>query len=182
MDWQQAVVAVVFSVLGVACVLSIPIGAPGTWMLIAVAGVIEFFDAVVGGGPDAPTFGRSVLATCVALALVGEAIEAAAGAAGTHMGGGSRRGMVGAIVGGLLGALLLTVAVPVPLVGTMLGALAGTFGGAFIGEATGDRAIGTRRNLRAAFAATVGRLAGTLGKTAVGVVIWTLLVRAAFVS
>ena len=95
MDWQQAVVAVVFSVLGVACVLSIPIGAPGTWMLIAVAGVIEFFDAVVGGGPDAPTFGRSVLATCVALALVGEAIEAAAGAAGTHMGGGSRRGMVG---------------------------------------------------------------------------------------
>ncbi len=180
MDWQEILVAVVFSLLSLAWVLSSPIGLPGTWLLIGLAVAIDLVDAFALGGEDALTFGWLLLGMCGGLGLLGEGVEAVAGAAGTRMGGGSRRGMLGAILGGLLGALLLTFLIPIPLIGTLIGALVGTFVGAFIGEATGERAAGTRHSLKAAFAATIGRLAGTLGKTAIAAVIWVVLVRAAF--
>ena len=128
------------------------------------------------------TFGWTVLAICGGLGLVGEAVEAGAGAAGTRMGGGTNRGMWGAIAGGMIGAILLTVWLPIPLVGTLVGALLGTFVGAFVGEATGEESQHRPRseNMRAALAATVGRLAGTLGKTAIASVIWVMLVWNAF--
>jgi uncharacterized protein YqgC (DUF456 family) len=67
---------------------------------------------------------------------------------------------------------------PIPLLGSFAGALIGTFVGAFVAEATGPDVRAHRLTLRAALAAVVGRLAGTLGKLAVGVVVWVLLVRA----
>ena len=57
------------------------------------------------------------------LAGIGELLEAGAGAAGTKMGGGSSRGMLGAIVGGLVGAIVCTPLIPIPVLGTLIGAL-----------------------------------------------------------
>ena len=182
MEWQAYVVAILFSSIGFACVLAIPIGLPGTWLLIGLAALVELADSLVLSGDDPLTFGWPLIAGCALLGVVGEAVEAGAGAAGTRLGGGTRRGMLGAIVGGVVGAIVLTLLLPVPLVGTLVGALLGTFVGALVGEATGARSIGAGRNLKAAFAATVGRLAGTLGKMAIASVVLVLLARAAFVA
>jgi len=70
--------------------------------------------------------------------------------------------------------------IPIPVVGTLLGALIGTFLGAFLGEVTSERQRHPNETLQAALAASVGRLAGTLGKLGVGIVIWILLTFAAF--
>jgi uncharacterized protein YqgC (DUF456 family) len=182
MEWPAYVLASLFSLIGLACVLAIPIGLPGTWMLIGLAALVELGDSLVLSG-DAPlTFGWPLVAGCARLGLVGEAVEAGAGAAGTRLGGGTRRGMLGAIVGGVVGAIALTLLLPIPLVGTLVGALLGTFVGAFVAEATGAASMGHGRNLKAAFAATAGRLAGTLGKMAIAAVVLVLLARAAFVA
>ncbi len=182
MEWQAVVLVSFFSLVGVLCVLSIPVGIPGRWMLLGLAFLVELGDTLVAPVPGEMTFGWGLLAACGGLGVVGEIIEGVAGAAGTRMGGGTGRGMWGAILGGFVGAVVFTVALPVPLVGTLVGALVGTFAGAFIAESTGEDAQQREsgENIRAAFAATVGRLAGTLGKTLIATVIWILLVWNAF--
>lgn len=182
MEWQGYVLASFFSLIGFVCVLLIPVGLPGMWIMLGLAAIVELADTLMLPAGQDVTFGWGVLALCGGLGLVGEAVEAGAGAAGTRMGGGTSRGMWGAIAGGFVGAILLTVWLPIPLVGTLVGALVGTFVGAFVGEATGEesRLRPRRENMRAALAATVGRLAGTLGKTAIASVIWVMLVWNAF--
>ena len=182
MEWQAVALVSLFSLLGLFCILLIPFGLPGLWMLLGFAVLVELGDTVVVPSPEETTFGWGLLAVCGGLGVVGEVIEAAAGAAGTRLGGGTRRGMWGAILGGLVGAVVFTLILPIPLVGTLVGALIGTFAGAYIAEVTGENAHqrATAENLRGAFAATVGRLAGTLGKLIIATVIWVLLVWNAF--
>lgn len=180
MEWLAWALLALFALLGLACLLLLVLGLPGTWVLLAIAFGIELVDAFLLPGDVAVTFGWGLLAGCSVLALVGEGIEALAGAAGTKYGGGTRRGMVGAFVGGIVGALFLTGLLPIPVLGTLFGAMLGAFLGAFVGEATGPEARGRAHNLRAAFGAAVGKLGGTIAKLAIGVVMWVLLVRAAW--
>lgn len=182
MSWLSLLLAIVFALFGLACLLLVAVGLPGTWLLLAVAAAVELLDGRVlgrGGAGAVVTFGWRLLLASTALAAAGEGLEFASGAAGAKLGGSSRRGTWGALVGGLVGAIALTPVVPVPLVGTLLGALVGTFLGAWIGEATGPVARRHRDTLRAAVAAVVGRLGGLLAKLAVGATVWVLLVRAA---
>lgn len=170
-----------FSLFGAACLLLVVAGLPGTWLLVGVAVGIELLDGpLLGrGGPEAVvSFGWRPVSIAVGLGLLGEAIEFMAGAAGARLGGGTRRGMWGALAGGLVGAIVLTPVLPVPVLGTLAGALIGTFVGAFVAEATGPDARAHAHTARAALAAVMGRLAGTLGKLAAGVAVWILLVRA----
>jgi uncharacterized protein YqgC (DUF456 family) len=182
-EWSQLVLAAVFAVVGFVCLLAVAVGLPGTWLLLGLAAGIELVDGFVVSGPaETVTFGWPVIGAGVALALVGEGIEAAAGALGAKWGGATRRGMVGAFIGGIVGAVLLTFLIPVPLLGTLAGALLGTFLGAVWGEWTAEQRRHPGESLRAAWAAVLGRLAGTLGKLGIGVVVWVVLVRAAFVA
>ena len=57
----------------------------------------------------------------------------------------------------------------------------GGFVGAWLGEAGSIRAEDPAATFKAASGAALGRLAGTLGKLMVAVVVWVLLVVAAFV-
>ena len=182
MEWQAITLVSFFALFGFLCVLSIPFGVPGMWILLALALAIEIGDTLVVPAPAEHTFGWGVLAVCGGLGIVGEVLEAGAGAWGSRWGGGTRRGMWGAIVGGIVGAIVFTVMLPVPLVGTLVGALVGTFVGAFYAEATGLESRHRLRSehFRAAFSATVGRLAGTLGKTMIATAIWILLVKNGF--
>ncbi len=185
MVWQAYLLASFFAAIALVCVALIPFGFPGMWMMLGMAFLLEFGDALVvpaSAGGATITFGWTLLAVCGGLGLIGEGIEATGGALGTRYGGGTARGMWGAILGGIVGAIVFTMGVPIPLVGTLLGAVVGTFAGAFVGEATGEESRHRPRseNLRAAFAATVGRLAGTLGKTVIAIVIWVMLVWRAF--
>lgn len=180
MDWLGWGLAVLFALLGLGCLLLVVLGLPGVWLLLGIAFGLELADAPLApGAGEVVTFGWGLLAACAGLALLGEGIEALAGAAGTKLGGGTRRGMVGAFLGGIVGAIVLTPVLPIPVLGTLAGAMIGAFLGAFVGEATGPEAHTRERNLRAAFGAAVGKLGGTIAKLAIGCVVWLLLVRAA---
>ena len=167
MEFLQILLVIAFTLLGVLCLILGLVGLPGNWLLLGLAIGMHFLsDGSIGWG---------LLAGVLALALAGEALETWASVAGLSAGGGSRRGMWGAIFGGLVGGILLTGLVPIPILGTLVGAAAGAFLGALLGELTGAQARATGASLKAATGAAVGRVAGSLGKTVLGVVIWTLL-------
>ncbi len=179
MEWTGFGVALLFAGVAFLCVLLVPLGLPGTWLMLLIAVALEMSDGRFRTGADPITFGWPALGLSAALAVTGEVLEAIAGAAGSRFGGGSPRGMLGAIVGGVLGAIALTPLIPLPLIGTLIGALIGTFVGAWLGEASARRARHPAETFRAAAGATLGRLAGTLGKSVLAIVNWLLLVGAA---
>ncbi len=146
--------------------LIVPLGLPGTWVMVGAALV---YHLVVRGG-----VGMATVAGTAVLALVGELLEVGLAARYTKQYGGSRRAGWAAIAGGLVGAF---VGVPVPVVGPVIGAFVGAFLGALAGElSTGadHRAAG-----RVATGALLGRVAAAAMKVALGGVIVAWIVIAA---
>lgn len=184
MEWIVYPVAALFSLLGLCCVILVMIGLPGTWIMLGLAAVVELVDRFwLDAQSPQHTFGWWLLGGSALLAVVGEVVETLTGAAGTKVGGGSKRGMVGAVLGGILGAILFTPIIPIPLVGTLVGALLGTFLGAFLAERSrsdrADPSLG--QDLKAAAGATAGRLVGTMIKAAIAAALWIVLSVAAAV-
>jgi hypothetical protein len=178
MDWITVVVIALFAIVAALCVLLALLGLAGTWIMIATAFGIELLDTYWG---DGETWGWTTLGVCFGLAIAGEIMEMGAGALGVKVGGGSKRGMVGAIIGGILGGLLLTPIIPIPVIGTLIGAVLGTFIGAVIGEVTQKDPSSMGEVAKSASGATVGRILGVLGKTGVAAVCWCILVVTPFV-
>ena len=157
-------------ILGVVMFLAlmlIPLGLPGTWVMIA-AGM--GYGYLAGDGIGFPT-----LVICFALAIVGEFIEFTLAARYTRKYGGSRRAGWGAIIGGIVGAI---VGVPVPIIGSVIGAFAGAFLGALVAERT--RGASTGDATRVATGALIGRAAAVAAKSAIGVAIAALLLLSAW--
>lgn len=162
-----------FIVLAIACVLTIPFGIPGSWVLLAAAVGIELGDTALWGGET--TFGWVFLGLCFLLAAGGEALEFGAAAFGAKKGGGTRRTAIGAVLGGLAGALAFTPFFPI--LGTILGGVLGTFVGAVIAELSrSDVKRSGREALKTAGWATLAALAGTGMKTVLGATCAFLLV------
>lgn len=147
--------------------LLVPLGLPGTWLMVGAALVYHL--AVRGGG-----IGVSTVVVVGVLALFGEVVEFALAARFTRKYGGSRRAAWSAILGGLMGAF---VGVPVPVVGPVIGAFLGAFLGALAAEMTvhGDHRAATR----AATGALLGRVAASAIKVALGAVMAVWIVIAA---
>jgi uncharacterized protein YqgC (DUF456 family) len=123
----------------------------------------------------------------VALAVLGEVIELAAGAAGAAKSGGSRRGMLLAVVGAMGGSIagaILGVAIPIPLVGPLIGAIVGgglgAFGGAYAGEAWKGKS--EEQRLAVSTAAMLGRVFGTVGKLGIGAIMVVVTTVAVFIN
>ena len=173
-------VALIFTFLAAGCLILVLLGLPGTWLMLILAVGVELIDTMWIGSEDKETFGWIWIGVCAVLAVLGEVLEAIAGAVGTRKGGGTKRGMIGAIIGGIVGAIALTPFIPIPILGTLIGALIGTFVGALIGEMTGRNQVGGGTMAKAAIGATIGRLLGTMGKFLIGVVIFAVLVVTAF--
>lgn len=180
MEWIMYMVATLFCLLGALCVASIVLSLPGGWIMLGLALIIEFIDRFYLPDDRQQTFGWWVLAASAGLLTLGELIEFAAGAAGAKTGGGSKRGMIGALIGGVLGAILLTGLVPIPIVGTLVGAVIGTFAGAIIGEVSGEQPKTMRGSIKPALGATIGRIIGTASKLALTIAVWITLSVAAF--
>lgn len=185
MEWIAYLAASLFLVLGAVCVLSLLVQAPGTWMLLGLALLLEWLDRFYLPAGDRETFSPWVLGACLALALLGEGIELLGGVVGARRGGATRRGTWGALLGGVIGVFVLTpLFFFVPVLGALLGSALGTFVGAVVGELT-DPAVppaerGLRRVWRPATWAAIGRIVGTTGKVAVGVTMWLTLSVSAF--
>jgi uncharacterized protein YqgC (DUF456 family) len=114
-----------------------------------------------------------VVIALAALALVGEAIEFVAGAAGAAKQGASRRAIVLSLMGAIIGSIVgLSIGLPVPVIGSLVmaifGGAAGAFAGAYLGEAWKGRDEPART--AAGRGAFFGRIWGTVGKFAVGAV------------
>lgn len=153
---------------------------PGNWLVV---GLTVLFALLVPAGEGQGIHWVTVVVV-VGLAGLGELIEFGAGAAGAAKQGGSRRGMVLAIVGAVIGSVGgALVGVPIPWIGPLIGAVGGgalgAFAGAYLGETWKGRSSQDRLNVSTG--ALVGRLLGTVGKLAVGTVIWVVVAVDAFV-
>ena len=180
MPWLPYVIAALFCLLGAACVAMVVVQLPGTWVLLALAGLVEWLDRFWLPPEDRKTFGWWVLGGCLALAVAGEVIEFIAGVLGAKQGGSSRRGMIGALVGGIAGIFLFApLFFFVPFLGAFLGAVLGTFVGALLGELSDQRrTLGA--SMKPALAATIGRVIGTTSKAVITMAMWLVLSVAAF--
>jgi uncharacterized protein YqgC (DUF456 family) len=157
------------------------IGLPGNWLIVSFAALFAWLVELQAG--------RGVTWTTVAilagLALLGEIVEFAAGAAGAAKQGASKRSvalaMIGAVVGSVLG---LAVGTPVPVLGSfvmaLLGGAAGAFFGAYLGEAWKGRPHESR--VAAGRGAFTGRIWGAFGKLAVGAIMLVIVAWEAFIG
>ncbi len=180
MEWLLFIVAFVFFLLGAACLVLVVLGLPGGWILLALAGLIEYADRFYLPEGDRQSFEWWVLIACAVLLGIGELIEFLAGVAGAARGGASRRGMIGSLIGGIAGVFVFTpLFFFVPLVGALFGALLGTFVGAVVGEWSAEDAR-LKQTMRPAFGATVGRVVGTASKMGITIAIWLVLTICAF--
>ncbi len=156
-DIQTPILILVIS--SVAGLLLIPLGLPGLWVM--VLGMVGY-----GWLTDFQTLGPGMIGLAVALALLGEVVEAWLGFGFTRRYGGSSRAGWGALLGGLVGAV---VGVPVPLIGSVIGGFIGAFVGAALFEYTRVRHTGAAAG--AGWGAVLGRAAAAAAKMALGVVI-----------
>ena len=144
----------------------IPLGLPGTWIMVAAAVGYSFLV------PN--SIGIVTIGAICAIALVAEALEFVLARKYTRKYGGSERSGWGAILGGLVGVF---VGVPIPVVGSIIGGFLGAFLGALAAEFT--RGSGVEASARAATGAIVGRAMASAMKVAMGMVIAVWVVAAA---
>src|SRR5262245_53660357 len=167
MYWTFGVVLLFLA--NVACWLSTVFTLPGNWFIVALAALCAWLFPEHDGKTLGFTWTSVVL--LAVLAGIGEVIEFAAGAAGAAKQGASRRGMalalVGAAVGSMVGAII---GVPIPVIGSLIAAVGGGAGGAFLGAYLGEywKGRATEERLSISTGAMLGRVAGTVGKLAVG--------------
>ncbi|WP_237607531.1 DUF456 domain-containing protein [Roseimaritima sediminicola] len=167
---------VLFVVCAAAWALNL-IALPGNW--IAVVAVALY--AWLGPAEGRVAIGWPVAAAAFGFAAVGEALEFLAAALGAQRAGASRRTTLYALVGSMVGAVLGAVfGLPIPVVGPIIAALLfgalGAMGGALYAEWTDGRSW--QESWPVAHAAFWGRLLGTAGKIAAGLLVILLVLLA----
>lgn len=152
----------------VVALASLVIGIPGTFIIVAIALLYALATGFV-------SVTWTTLASLLAMAVAGEALEFISAVATTSGPRPSRRVNLAAIAGGMIGGVL-----GLPLLfglGSLLGALGGAFAGAAL--AAGSQGHGFTSTLRYGVAAVRGRLLGFVAKVAIGVCMLALLLSAA---
>lgn len=139
------------------------IGLPGTWLLLAVAGIAKIVS------PDIAVAWWPIWIGFV-LAFIAEAIEFLLATGYARKYGGSKRAGWGALIGGFVGAFA---GIPIPLVGPLVGAVMGTFIGALVAEFSVTGMQGDAG--RVAWGAMLGRVLATVVKVGLGFVISVLI-------
>ncbi len=147
--------------------LLVPVGLPGTWLMIAAALTFNAFS-------PANRIGWFALTVAIALAFLAEVFEWTLASRFAARYGGSKRAGWGAFIGGIVGAL---VGVPLPLIGSMIGAFVGAFAGALVAEYTRSVASGGSA-MRVATGALLGRMTATAMKMAIAFTIAVVIVTA----
>src|SRR5258706_6280525 len=124
--------------------LMIPLGLPGTWVMVAAAVGYSFLVA--------KSIGLVTLSSILGIALLAELLEFFVAGRYTKKYGGSSRSSWGAIIGGLVGVM---VGVPIPIIGSVIGGFVGAFAGALLAEYSSGG--GVEASTRVATGAVVGR-------------------------
>ncbi len=172
------VIASLVTVFALGFLLLTLVGLPGTWAIVVTGALLAWL---------APVFAFinvswGYVAALVGLAMLGELIEFVASAAGVGKLGGSRRAAVLAIVGSLVGAIFGMTAfaaiIPIPVVGSLIGSVLMGGLGAAVGAFIGERMIGKDLDgsIKVGFAAFLGRIFGTVGKTLCATIMAAMLI------
>ncbi len=145
----------------------IPVGLPGTWLMLVAALVYNWLVT-----PAA--FGWWTLSGVLALATLAEVLEFTIAKKYTEKSGGSSRAGWGAMLGGLLGAFA---GVPIPVLGSVIGAFGGAFLGALVMEWT-VRPDDRDGVVQVAKGALIGRVVATAAKlgAGIGIAAWLVIV------
>lgn len=162
------VVAILLFVVNLAGWVLTALSLPGNWLILIATALFALFVRTEGSGIGWPT-----IVVLLGLAIIGEIIETAAGAAGAARSGGSRRGMILSIIGAIIGSIGgAIVSVPIPIFGPPIGAVFGGAVGAFIGALLGESWKGRAldHGMQVGQAAFLGRIFGTVGKLIAGAV------------
>ena len=175
--------AVLLVLLNVCALATNVLTLPGNWFIVGFTVLFAVFVHLPSGSGISLWSAGAVLG----LAVLGEVIELAAGAAGAAQSGGSRRGMILAVAGAMAGSIagaFLGVFIPVPVIGSLIGAIRGgalgAFGGAYAGEAWKGK-TGEER-MAISTAAMIGRVLGTVGKLGVGAIMVVVTTVAVFIN
>ena len=154
---------VLFVLAMLVSIFVVPLGLPGTFIMVAVA-ILANYVAAAG-------IGWFAIGLSLALAVIAEVLEWTLSARFAQKYGGSKRAGWGAILGGLIGAFA---GIPVPIIGSMIGAFAGAFVGALVAEYTQPQADASSAT-RVATGALIGKAAATALKLAIAFTIAFLL-------
>ncbi|HKY63840.1 MAG TPA: DUF456 domain-containing protein [bacterium] len=141
-------------------VLMVPLGLPGTWLIVAGSVLYSFFFSFDGGGASP----WAVNAILIGLAVFGEIVEFFIGTLGSKPLKVSNGAIVCAFIGGIVGAI---VGVPIFLIGAILGVFIGAFIGAFVWEWVHLKSFG--RALTNALAVLATKVVATFLKTALAI-------------
>jgi uncharacterized protein YqgC (DUF456 family) len=145
------------------CILLIPLGLPGTWVMLGVA--------VAYAAMTHESIGWVSILIVGVLAVIGEVLEFALAGRYARRYGGSKRAGWGAMIGGVVGAFA---GIPIPIVGPMVGSFFGSFAGALLFERAGGVRAGPAAKV--ATGALLGRVTAAALKVAIGFVmaLWIL--------
>ena len=143
----------------IAALLLIPLGIPGTWIMVGVLVV-----GTIGG-----QVGVAVLMASLALAFIAEALEFVIVKRLTLRYGGSRLAFWGAIIGGFAGVMI---GLPVPVIGSIIAGFLGSVVGAALATLYETRKLD--KTLRVSWGILLGRMWSAVAKVGVGVVILVL--------
>jgi len=140
----------------IAALLLIPLGIPGTWIMVGVLVV----------GTIQGQVGVLVLMGCLTLAFVAEALEFVIVKRLNIRYGGSRPAFWGAIIGGFAGVMI---GLPVPIIGPIIAGFLGSVVGAAAATLHETRKLD--KTLRVSFGILLGRMWSAVAKVGVGIVI-----------
>lgn len=166
--WIQIGWGIVLVLAAIACWFANVFTLPGNWLIIGLAALFAWLLPADEYGRG---FGWITVIVLALIAVLGEVIEFAAGAAGAAKHGASRRALLLSIVGAAVGSITgAAVGIPVPIIGPLVAAVgggaAGAFGGAYLGEVWKGKLHPERTAVSTG--ALMGRLFGTIGKLAAG--------------
>jgi uncharacterized protein YqgC (DUF456 family) len=148
------------------CIMIIPLGLPGTWLILGVA--------VGYAALTHESIGWVNIVIIFVLAIVGEILEFMLAGRYARKYGGSKRAGWGAILGGMAGVFI---GIPIPIIGSMIGAFIGAFAGALLFELAGGTRAGPATKV--ATGALLGRVVAAAMKVGIGFVMAAWVIGAA---
>ena len=169
---MHILIATLLAVTNLVFLASVIFGLPGTWLMVLATALVAWWQR------DQISINPWILLTMGIIARAAELVELLAGLLGASRAGGGWRASLGATVGGLVGAVAGTPLIPVPILGTLIGACLGA--GLAAAVVHRSRGQSPQLALRVGLAAGIGRLAGTLVKLAMAVLIWIIATAASF--
>jgi hypothetical protein len=154
-------IALFYIILLVGLIL-IPLGFPGTWVMVVAAVVYALLADLNPGGSE-----WIAVIIVALLAGLGELIELGVRIVGGKVAKVSNGAIIAAIVGGIMGALI---GVPIFLIGSLIGLLLGVFLGAFLYALIIEK-NNTIGSFWVALATTTSQVVALFAKTCLGIAI-----------